>query len=221
MANNIITNLGMEILKKAIKKAAGLTDDNINLTQALGQSLERSVMYELHDIRKEKELEEQGIKPNQCYNAPCKYQVEKDGWGDECSGKIGRPVSCLYRMTSLPPNVLDYSDKYMPSHKEALDMLAEHGLVKDGREEYIKASIYYGKAESRSERDNTEIKGITMAQARLAISDTIKQYLDYAVENSWITQECREEIDEGVIASNCAVELEKVMGIFPNIRILY
>ena len=114
MANNIITDLGMEILKKAIKKAAGLTDDNINLTQALGQSLERPV-----------------------------------------------------------------------------------------------------------KRDNTEIKGITMAQARLAISDTIKQYLDYAVENSWITQECREEIDEGVIASNCAVELEKVMGIFPNIRILY
>ena len=86
---------------------------------------ERVAMYELLEEREEKELQEKhGIDPKVCYNHVC--ENNEDG---VCDCTPGRPSGCLYRMTDLPPNSLDY-DEYMPSHQEALDRLEANGLLK-------------------------------------------------------------------------------------------
>jgi predicted adenine nucleotide alpha hydrolase (AANH) superfamily ATPase len=137
----------------------------------------------------------------------------------KCTENNHHPVDCPFRMISHPPNIMDY-DEYIPSHREALDMLEKNGLLKGDREEYLKANLYYGKAKNYEERDKTEVKGITMAQAREAIKTAINESFQYLVSEGELSQEIVDNfIVPEVIASNATCELEKAMGIYPNIKI--
>lgn len=190
-----------------------LSDKCIN--KALNEAKERSVMYDAYDNIREKELQEkQGINLKQCYNEACPY-CNSDC---ECNSSMVRPVGCLYRMTEWPPNSLNY-DGYMPNHKESLDMLEKHGLLKGNRQQYLEANSTYDRCTSRDERQNTEIKGITMRQAEKAIIGCIEWYFNFICKDDGLPEDYFDKyIDITAIAQNCCVEFEKAMHIYPNIK---
>ena len=119
----------------------------------------------------------------------------------------------MYQMLSHPPNTLNYS-KYMPTHSEALDMLENHGLLKGEREEYRKANTFYNKCTSRDDRKKVLLDGVPIFKAMSALS----VILDEAADDKYASAlSISEEHERDIIIRNFGVELEKVLGIYPNI----
>jgi len=202
-----VYDLYEEQLKKQVTEATGLDDTNSNLTEGIREAMHRAVLYDEHDRFKEIEYyEKYGIESRMCKNNVC-----SDNNGGECKND-DRPVGCLYRMVDNPPNSLCY-DEYMPSHREALDMLEYHGLLKGEREEYKKANSKYDKARSREERHSTEIKGIDF--------NMLIEVLYNVLSGEYYRAETDPMNDVPVEAhvQNICVEVEKAMGIYPNTRI--
>ncbi len=197
---------GKEEILNRVSEVTGLTEENSNISEAFDEALERAEVYKAHDRFKEKELSEKyGVLPSQCYNGVCEYNSE-----GVCTDK-SPAVGCIFRMVTSPPNSLSYNE-YMPSHREALDMLEEHGLLKGDREEYLKVNKYYDKAESQFERSQTEIKGIKMVQVEACIKEVL-------MDNTFEGLSLLDEGDVDVLAKNILLEVEKAMGIYPNIKL--
>jgi hypothetical protein len=190
------------------KIESGQLDSSLN--EAFNHAKEDSILIDANNSFMEKELHDKhGIETDCCYNSPCKHC---DGLKCDCS--VYRPVECLYRMITTPPNQLDYSE-YMPSHKEALDCLEAHGLLKGERAEYEKENSRYDRAKSYNERENTEVRGITMSQLIDCIKTATYEYIQGV--RKYYGAETIDDIDTNVIARNSATEVEKAMHIYPNI----
>lgn len=207
-----VVSLGRERFIKVVENATGITRENSNIEKALDDAEERGRLYDAHDARREKELEKTGISKKHCVNEVC-----KDNRDNMCMNPHGRPVSCMYRMITNPPNSLDYTDEYMPSHREALDMLEKHGLLEGDRQRYLEASVYYDKAKNYKDRNLTEIKGINFNVLEACSAKAIDEYLDYILTEGGI--DLKEYISVEVLARNIDIEVEKAMGIYPNIKL--
>ena len=100
----------------------------------------------------------------------------------------------------------------MPSHREALDMLEKHDLLKGDRQRYREAWERYNRADSSEERDNAEVKGISFSQLRACITNILMD------KETYDDFELGCESDVKILANNIAIEVEKAMGIYPNIK---
>jgi hypothetical protein len=211
-----ITNLSDHKILKDIAEQTGLTKSNSNIVQALQEAQERGEMYHALDVQAAKDLFDQGKEPCPCHNQVCdkynQYSEDSDrtNW---CSDEV-RSHSCLFNMLEPPPNSLNY-DEGMPSHKAALTRLEELGLLKGQMDDYKLENDRYRRV-SRSERNQTEIKGVTMDLMCEVIETTIQDLID----NPYVPEDEKVGLDQnkGIIARNATVEMEKSMGIYPNIR---
>jgi hypothetical protein len=205
--NNTIDLEDYKIIK-AVEEQTALNRNNSNIVEALQEAKERAIVYDAYDALEEKKLlESYGIQPDQCYNSVCEHCL--DG---KCDEEMGRSCSCIYRMIESPPNPLCYNE-YMPSHHEALDRLEAHGLLKGERLEYQKECAQYERAQTQNERRNTEIKGITLNQLTQAVMNILNFFKEHEPD---LTIQDEDSFD--VIARNICLEVEKAMGIYPNIR---
>lgn len=194
---------------EVIEEQTPLNRKNSNLVEAIQEAKERAAMYKMLEKKREKELQEKhGIDPKVCYNYVC-----RSNRGGTCDCAFGRPVGCIFRMTDLPPNSLDY-DEYMPSHKEALDRLEANGLLKGERQRYLEECAQYGKAATQVERGQYVINGVTMNQFRQALTNCLKR-----LRGMISPFDIEDDGDVGLLANNVTVEMEKVLGIYPNIKL--
>jgi hypothetical protein len=194
-----VVDLNRVRLLNMIEEQSGLNIENSNINDAINEAIERSKLYDILEKREEKRLEEIGVTKTQCFNAVCKDNICAD-----CNEDGGSAVGCMYRMVQPPPNSLNYKD-YMPTHLEALDMLEKHNLLKGDRQEYIEANSRYGKPNTQNERLNTEIKEINF------------HILKQCYYNALKTSQYEDTEDWEVLIQNLCVEIEKSMGIYPNI----
>lgn len=207
-------------IQSQMKNANMGVPDSDSLNSALEDAKYRSALINNCNKAREKRLNtEYGIKPMECLNEVCKYN-KYDGYCF-CNNKDSLYLDCNFRLFQRNPNHLDYDVDPIPTWKEALDLLAKNGFIKeDCREECKKASINYGKANNRNERDNTEVKGITFSQLRQAIEHSID---DFYSNESYDDKEEKASVEKhlysDIIANNSAIEVEKIMGIFPNIKL--
>ena len=196
--------------RKVIKATEGQTPlnrKNSNLVEAIQEAKKRVAMYKMLEKKQEKELQERyGIDPKVCYNHVC--ENNKEGM---CDCTPGRPVWCLYRMTDPPPNSLDY-DEYMPSHQEALDRLEANGLLKGERQRYLEECAQYQRPTTQAERGQHVINGVTMDQFQQALLNCLERLRERTPPF-----DIRDDDDRWILANNVTVEMEKVLGIYPNI----
>lgn len=136
----ILEALGGPPIEQLAELVSGAPDQ---IAEAMLEAVERGKMYRALTQLQAETLEAQGIPPDYCANAVCRDFVpantlklydEKLGdyeQGDPAShsrcGANRPPASCLYRMTEGPP-----CDPFtiIPSHAEAIRMLARAGLHK-------------------------------------------------------------------------------------------
>ncbi len=202
-----LSNFKKEILGLT-KEATGLTEDNSNVSQAFDEAVERNKLYQAHNRFQEKELfVKHGIEIDECYNMVCKDYAEYN----RCS-MSNNAIDCIYRMTEGPPNPLNYNE-YMPSHNEALDMLEKHNLLKGDRQRYKEAYSRYNSANNSEERENTEVKGIVFSQLKACILHILN---DSGVFGDF---KIGDKEDASILATNITIEVEKAMGIYPNIKL--
>ena len=212
-------HLNDEKIIRLVESQTSLTRDNSNIVEALEEAKERNTIYQRWEDANAEKLIKKGKEPYPCCNMVCKeykqFEFSKvksngeyvfSGRSDYCNS--GDSHRCMFQMSSHPPNSLDY-DEYMPSHIEALDMLEKHGLLKGDRATYQEANCKYDKAKSQKERNQTEISGITFAQ----IYDCILEIV------SNIPEFFNPDMDEIALCQNMCVEIEKAMGIYPNIKL--
>ncbi len=201
-----LSNFKREVLTLT-KEATGLTEDNSNVSQAFDEAVERNKLYQAHNRFQEKELfVKHGIEIDECHNMVCKDYVE----GSRCK-ELNNAIGCLFRMTESPPNTLNYDD-YMPSHHEALDMLEKHDLLKGDRQRYKEAYSRYNSANNSEERESTEIKGIDFSQLKACVVNIL-------TDSNFDGFEVGDREDANILATNITIEVEKAMGIYPNISI--
>ena len=188
-------------IKKALDEQTNLGLSLDEVSQGLAEAHERHQMYDQHDAFTEKYLlARHNIQPMECHNSPCEQNTN----GQECNGELGRPVACMFRMTQLPPNSLNYGE-YMPSHQEALDRLQKHKLLKG--DDYDRDNPSYGKPKTQEARLNTEVKGITFYALSKCIEEALKDLpADYHIHD-----------DAEIISRNASNLVEREMGIWPNI----
>lgn len=208
-----ITDLSKERTIKLINSQIGINKSNSNIEKALDDADERARIYNFEIIQAEKELIIKGIQPRVCYNGVC----DKNNHSDECQNAHCRPISCMHRMTSIPPNRLDYRE-YMPSHREALDVLEKNELLKGDREEYLEDSIYYNKARNSDERHNTEIKGIDFNMLTKCVMTSLSNCVDFIKGEDGV--DLTDYINPETFSRNVCCEVEKAMGIYPNIKLI-
>ncbi|MFA5135365.1 MAG: hypothetical protein WC505_06305 [Patescibacteria group bacterium] len=195
----------------------GITAENSNLVSALADSFERSKAYQASSDRKAEALRLAGKEPYPCRNAVCPRQCpNRDGRYHFCTTNDSH--DCLYQMDDGPPNSLNY-EEYMPSHQEALDRLEKHGLLRGDRQRYIEESARFGKATNQQERSSVEVKGITMQQLQLCCSVAMQEF----AQNPYVRRDTGEEFcdqlleETELLAQNIGLNVEKAMGIYPNI----
>ena len=182
------------------------------ISQGIKDAIERNKLYSLMNDRRAKVYyEKYGIHPATCRNSVC-----SDCHSQCCTSKSS-PIGCLFRMTGSPPNDLNYDEEYLPTHKEALDMLEKHGLLKGERQEYLEASARFGRAQTGKERNETEVKGITMSQIDFCVKEALDTYIE-GCSKYFDDHTDYSGIDTGVVARNATINVEKAMGIYPNIR---
>jgi len=216
-----ITDLHDEKILRAIEDQTDLTRENSNLEEALNEAKERGKMYQQFEDAKAQKLLKEGKEPYPCCNMVCKSYVQSENtqidnssgvthfWGRSDYCNTNDSHGCTFQMSSHPPNSLNY-EEYMPTHIEALDMLEKHGLLKGDRQRYKEANARYSKVQTQEERHQTEIKGITFAQLHEAVLQLEKEMPDFF----------NPESAPVAIAQNLCVEVEKAMGIYPNIRLI-
>ncbi len=213
-----VTNLNDERILRAVEDQTDLTRENSNIVEALEEAKERSNMYQAWEDAQANKLIKEGKEPYPCLNAVCGHyvQVEDEHVADngevKYSGRFnycgeGMSHGCMFQMNSHPPNSLNY-DEYMPTHVEALDMLEKNGLLKGSRKEYEEANVYYNKANT-DDRHSTEIKGINFKHI-YAIMEYIYKEMPYFFNP---------ESNGTALCQNICMEIEKAMGIYPNIRL--
>ena len=214
-----VTNLEDEKILRVVESQTGLTRENSNIEEALEECKERNKMYHEFEDAKARKLIKEGKEPYPCCNMVCEHCQQNEnthvtdegfitfsGRSDFCT--IGDSHGCLFQMNNYPPNSLNY-EEYMPSHVEALDMLEKHGLLKGNRQRYEEANATYDRVSNSSERHNNEIKGVTFAQ--------IHEIIKYLGED--MPEFFNPDYDNTALAQIVCVEIEKAMGIYPNIRL--
>jgi len=203
----------------------GVDTTEDELSRAFDEAAERYKMVgECMRQREENLVNKYGVQPMECHNEVCPYCKYPYGKYCFCNSGEDRYLDCNCRLLAPNPNTWDYDEEYLPTWQECLDIIAKNGLIKeDTREECRQASLDYGKCKTQKERGNTEIKGITMDQARAAIRHAIEEMIKFKLDRDFKTQEEKDEfeshiIDPDVMASNATLEFEKIMGIYPNIK---
>ncbi len=215
-----VTNLNDEKILRAVESQTDLTRENSNIVEALEEAKERNGIYQQWENKQAEKLFKEGKEPYPCCNMVCEHYQQSEHVYAEDNGEIkfsGRhdycktndSHGCMFQMSSHPPNSLNY-DNYMPTHVEALDMLEKNGLLKGERQRYAEANASYDKAESPNERRNTEIKGVTFAQLHEIVKKIGKEIPEFF----------NPDYDNTALAQNMCVEVEKAMGIYPNIRLV-
>jgi hypothetical protein len=207
VSDNKIKNLEDHKILKAVEEQIGLTSENSNIVEALKEAKERSDLIHLLELKKARDLELQGKEPYPCYNSVCennRSEVDRRNWCAEESQCHG----CLFQTLASPPNSLDY-DEYMPTHQEALDRLEAKGLLKGDQNDYIENSKYQGKAQSQEARLQQDLAGCSIELAVKAMTEVFRSLRDAGLT-----------LDEDnliIFQQNFSVELEKTLGIYPNI----
>jgi len=248
MTDNII-NLKLAQLTKFTKEIfnapIGLaTEDNIELIgkslsdimthdtfqNAMLEALERAKCYDALDNLISEKLIKKGFNPYLCYNLVCACNENSIcNIKDNCH-------SCLFHMPTEPPNPLDYTTneieagvRYMPSHKEALQMLVDNDLLKDEVFENMIETKFYKyecKAKTPYDRDQVKIDSVTFGQLRGIIKHALNElYCDHTtiVGGFNFSPSCPDfdlsnEDDQEIFCKNLCITIEKIMGIYPNIR---
>lgn len=224
-----IENLEVLRLTKTVQDQLG--DDfapESSIKQGIEEAFERNAMRLQIMENKSKDLISKGKNPYPCFNSVCSKNIQES---DSC-GKGVICHDCLFQMTSAPPNSLNYSmnDKF-PSHQEALDLLVEAGLLKDESWEHQIEHIYFRnqkKPTTQYDRDQVEIKGITMSHLRGIILNFLEEFFNehksiiggYEFPPIAKDFDFTDECDREIFVQNICIGIEKVMGIYPNIRSL-
>lgn len=173
-----------------------------------------SVLMELAIEQSRQSFLETG-EANPCFNLVCPHCVsELNGRTNFCEREVNSH-DCLFNMLTPPPNSLNYNE-YMPSHQEALDRLESNNLLSGQRAEYALENVKYNKAATQEDRWNTEVKGITLHQAELAFIASLESYCKFILEEDGV--DITDHMSISVVSRNACIELEKAMGIFPNIK---
>lgn len=208
----------IDIVIGAIDQGVDLSGSDIK--SALVASFERAKDYQsLMDAAADKSLKEIG-EANPCYNVVCP-QCKGDTGEDRrnfCMRPNNHSHDCRFNMKQNPPSSLNY-DEYMPTHKEALDRLEVLGELKGERLSYQEQNTQYNKARSQEDRWNTEVKGLDFSMLQAAVEKATTEYIDGSVK--YYNAKNLDDISVEVLARNICVEVEKAMGIFPNINCLY
>ena len=188
---------------------------NNALTKAFNDTVARNqIRMELAIEQSRQSFLETG-EANPCFNLVCPHCIsELNGRTNFCDREVNS-YDCLFKMSSPPPNSLNYSE-YMPSHQEALDRLESNNLLSGQRAEYALENVKYNKATTQEDRWNTEVKGITLHQAELAFITSLESYCKFILEEDGI--DITDHMSISVVSRNACIELEKAMGIFPNIK---
>lgn len=228
---NDIESLEVHRLTKTVQEQLG--EDfapESSIKQGIMEAFERNEIKLQIMKNKSKDLLDKGKNPYPCFNIPCQQNIHES---NSCKRTI-LCHDCLFQMTSPPPSSLNYSmneNEKMPSHQEALDLLVEAGLLKDESWEHQIETIYFRdqkKPKTQYDRGQVEIHGITMDHLRGLILNFLEEfYNDYET----IVGKCKfppiakdfdftDEKDREIFAKNICIGIEKVMGIFPNIRSL-
>ena len=248
MSDDNIIDFGLEKITREVAGAeiTMVTEDGISdLGKTLGdiippnaikigilEAMERAKAYDNMDKLRTKRLVENGFNPYLCYNLVCEENDDRIcERGDGCH-------SCLFQMPTPPPNSLDYTAnekeagvRYMPSHREALQMLVDNNLLKDEVFERMIETKFYRddcKASTQYDRENVKIKEVTFGQLRGAIKHALHElYCDHTTISGGFdfSPSCpdfdlSEEGDQEVFSRNLCLTVEKVMGIYPNIKLL-
>jgi len=199
-----------------------------SIKQGIEDAMDRnSVRLEIFK-RKSQEKITKGENPYPCHNTVCPENIYETN-----SCKKGLICwDCLFQMLDSPPNSLNYSmNEKMPSHKEALDLLVESHLLKDESWERQIETIYFREQKkplTQYERGQEEIKGVTMDQFRGIILNFLEEFFcdhksiiggyDFGpIAPDW---DFTQGEDREIFARNICLGIEKVMGIYPNIRSL-
>lgn len=197
-----------------------------SIKEGIEDAIKRNAIRTESFIKKANEQIEKGKEPFPCYNIVCPNNNNEQ---NSCMKNL-LCYDCLFQMTSNPPNSIEYSmNEKMPSHQEALDLLVEAGLLKDESWEHQIEHIYFRnqkKPKTQYERGQEEIKGITMDHLRVIILNFLEELFN---EHETIVGKHKfppinpdfdftDEGDREIFARNICVGIEKVMGIYPNIR---
>jgi hypothetical protein len=199
-----------------------------SIKQGIEDAIERNALRTEMFIQKANDQIEKGKEPYPCFNSVCFSNNQEE---NSCKKNI-ICYDCLFQMTSPPPNSINYSmNEKIPSHQEALDLLVENGLLKDESWEHQIEHIYFRnqkKPKTQYERGQVEIKGVTMDHLRVVILNFLEEFFnDYKTiignyEFPPIAKDFdfTDEGDREIFARNICTGIEKVMGIYPNIRSL-
>jgi hypothetical protein len=224
-----IENLQVYRLTKEVQSQLG--EDfapKSSIKQGIEDAMDRNgIRLKLFE-RKSQEQKNKGKNLYPCHNTVCPENIHETN-----SCKKGLICwDCLFQMLSSPPNSIDYSvNEKMPSHQEALDLLVENGLLKDDSWEHHLEHIYFREQKkplTQYERGQEEIKGVTMDQFRGIILNFLEEFFcdhkliiggyDFGpIAPDW---DFTQEEDREIFARNVCLGIEKVMGIYPNIRSL-
>jgi hypothetical protein len=224
-----IENLQVYRLTKEVQSQLG--EDfapESSIKQGIEDAMDRnSIRLKLFE-RKSQEQKNKGKNPYPCHNMVCPENIHETS-----TCKKGLICwDCLFQMLSSPPNSINYSaNEKMPSHQEALDLLVENGLLKDDSWEHHLEHIYFREQKkplTQYERGQEEIKGVTMDQFRGLILNFLEEFFcdhksiiggyDFGpIAPDW---DFTQEEDREIFARNVCLGIEKVMGIYPNIRSL-
>lgn len=191
----------------------------MDLTEAFFAAIENAKMIDGLLQQKSEERAAAGLEPNPCFNRVCSEWRDEVGHRDYCA-RAYECHGCIMQMTSFPPNHLDYAIDPLPSHSEAIALLEHYGHIDGPISEHLAEMSKYEneKAANYGERDAVEIKGISMGTLKKCINTVIGECL---------TSEFVNEVDkiglenyQEAIARNVTSEVEKAMGIWPNIKIV-
>lgn len=190
------------------------------IISALQDAYIRSRQYEQCDINKSQERMSKGLEPNPCFNLVCQHCVESDeNFRTNYCDLEYNCHSCSFQMLEEPPNSLNYGFDEMPTHKQALDILEHEGIIKGRTSEWVEECRKYAnsKAPNNMLRRTTEIQGISMETLESCI---VNAFLSY-IESEYVPKLESDILNEwGVrIASQSCLEVEKAMGIYPNIKL--
>jgi len=226
-----IEDLQVHRLTKEVQSQLGeeFAPEN-SIKQGIEDAMDRNEMRLNLFARKAQEAIDKNENPYPCFNTVCSDNISES---NTCKkGLIC--YDCLFQMTAPPPNSINYSsneDEKMPSHQEALDLLVENGLLKDESWERQIETIYFReqkKPATQYERDQEEIKNVTMEQFRGIILNFLEEFFNehksiiggYNFGPIASDFDFTDETDREIFAKNICLGIEKIMGIYPNIRSL-
>lgn len=222
-----IENLQVHKLTKTVQDQLGENfAPESSIKQGIEDAMDRNTMRLKIFERKAQEAMNKDENPYPCHNMVCPenvYETHTCKKGLLC-------YDCLFQMTNSPPNSINYSmNEKMPSHQEALDLLVENGLLKDESWENQIETIYFRdqkKPLTQYDRGQVEIKNVTMNQFRGIILNFLEEFFNDhksiiggyefgPIAPDW---DFTQEEDREIFAKNICLGIEKVMGIYPNIR---